>query len=868
METIKRKLPFILWLLFCVCTVVWLLIKPVELSFDLQAERIFTLRVYDSSDEKSFDPKKSGIVTVTPWKTHYSFSMPGKTRIIRLKLGHEPGNRMTIRNFSLTRNVFRSQKKSCLSFRDLHSVSHVAADGEGFRTTGTEPYLEISPDSLGKQDFDIRRISLLLLVFLAVSFILLQTGAEAYIRMTDQLVSGADKLKNYCAANRYFLIYAFFCLLILYGFQLFNPSFTDDNDWYVLSNYEYLENSMPAAYSSRSYDTLTDIHISHGRWPNFIISKILTDYFPVVSLLLCLVCMLVVFLILSEKLSLPQPARYLLLPLFLGHPIFNSLFVFFIQSNLAGPDILMVFLAAVFWAGARSKAGIAAAVMAGIFAVGSYQSLILIFPLWFLLNKMSFGLDHPHDYRQSFIELLKLCGICLLILLGYFLSLKYSLWLTDSQWQYLGGLFQKPGSFRSILQFGKSLLKKMLPLFSGKFEFTVHGQLLLFLLMAGAVLGGMIRKKRSIPDIFLTTAALAGCLILPFTLDIVSFNTSIPVRSMLTFPIMLTGLCILGWRSLADCPKIRLAASLLIVFVAVQYTILINQRAYASKLRYEQDRSVLQSIKDRCYQIPEFAGCRNEKKKIPLAVVGNLIIPRNESFPMWSDSILNCNFEPAVVINLHLLGETYFYPASKSEMKKIFPLAMEMPSWPAAGSVRFENGIMIVKLSEFNAFQCREYGFPFFPVIRNNSILQLKKIPAETKQIWSLNIETLKSARKCKVDFEHGRFTVKRSEWNASLNSKAIQADPRKMYYLQIGLQNSGKKGFLYLNFTDSSRDGNDVIAEINLPFEEDSCILRVPGYLLEGSISILLGDLPGKENVFTRFVLLERTGAEKLTAD
>ena len=88
------------------------------------------------------------------------------------------------------------------------------------------------------------------------------------------------------------------------------------------------------------------------------------------------------------------------------------------------------------------------------------------------------------------------------------------------------------------------------------------------------------------------------------------------------------------------------------------------------------------------------------------------------------------------------------------------------------------------------------------------------------------------------------------------------------MYYLQIGLQNSGKKGFLYLNFTDSSRDGNDVIAEINLPFEEDSCILRVPGYLLEGSISILLGDLPGKENVFTRFVLLERTGAEKLTAD
>ena len=868
METIKRNLPFILWLLFCGCTVVWLLIKPMELSFDMQAERIFTLRVYDSSGEKSFDPKKSGIVTVTPWKTHYSFSLPGKTRIIRMELGHLSENRMTIRNFSLIRNGFRSQKKSCLSFHDLHSGSHIAADGEGFRTTGSEPYLEISPGSLGKQIFDIRRISLLLLVFLAVSFILFQTGTDACIRMADQLVSGADKLKNYCVSNRYLLIYAFFCLLILYGFQLFNPSFTADNDWYVLSNYEYLENSMPAAYSSRSYDTLTDIHISHGRWPNFIISKILTDYFPVVSLLLCLVCMLVVFLILSEKLSLPQPARYLLLPLFLGHPVFNSLFVFFIQSNLAGPVILMAFLAAVFWAGARSKAGIAAAVLAGIFAVGSYQSLILIFPLWFLLSKMSSGLEQPHNYRQSFIDLLKLCGICLLILLGYFLSLRYSLWLIDSQWQYLGDLFQKPESFRSVLPFGKALLKKMLSLFSGKFEFTVHGQLLLFLLMAGAILCGMIRKKHSIPDVFLTAAALAGCLILPFALDIASFNTSIPVRSMLTFPIMMTGLCILGWRSLADCPKIRFAASLLIAFVAVQYAILINQKAYSSKLRYEQDRSVLQSIKDRCFQIPEFAACRNERKKIPLAVVGNLICPRYHSFPMWSDSILNCDFEPAVVINLHLLGETYFYPASKSEMKKIFPLAMEMPSWPAAGSVRFENGIMIVKLSEFNAFQCQEYGFPAFPVVGNNSILQMKMIPADAKQIWSLNLETLKSARKCKIDFDHGRFMVKRSEWSATLHSKPIQADPRKMYYLQIGLQNCRKKGFMYLNFTDSSRDGKDLMAEINIPFENDQCILRIPGYLLESSISILLGDMPGKEQVFSKFVLLERTGSEKLPAD
>ncbi|MBO4648247.1 MAG: glucosyltransferase domain-containing protein [Lentisphaeria bacterium] len=861
----KRLLPLILWLLFCGCAVLWLLTRPMELAFDCRTEQNCALSVCYSCGETFLDGD-SRRETVTPWKTRYEFSLPGRTRQIRLIPGRLPGNRVTFRDLSLTRNgIFRTRiENPAAVLKPVRDV--VVSDGQ-FQVTGSRPELEISDDLLGKNELDIRLCSLAGVVFLLVSMILFSLKAEDWTGLGAGAVRLAEHLQVYCRENRWFLIYAFCCLVILFGYELFNLPITEDDDWYLLARYEQLENSMPGAYSTLTYNSLTDNFIHHSRWASaFIVKYIFTGFSPVISLFWALLCFSVVFLVAAEKLKLPPAARYLFFPLFVGHPIFYEYFSFFMTNNTVGLIFLINFLLAAGWPNLRSRLGFLLLILTAVFCLSTLQSLIVVFPLWFLLKTMSDGLDRPVEYKKTFAELMKLCGVCLLILLVYFLSVKYTLWVFDiKNVDYLGNLIRKPDSMKAVMRFGWELMRKMLSVFSGRFEFAVHGQLLLFLLMAAAVLVRLVRKKRRVSDILLMVVALAGILALPFALDAASFNTAIPIRSMVSFPLMMTGLCILGWRALEDHPKLRLAAGLLTVLVSVQYGILINQKAYASKLRYEQDRSVVQSIKDRCYLIPEFTAALSKNGKIPLAVVGDLAVPKRTTFPMWNDSVLNCSFEPGVVVNLHLLGETYFYPASTAEMKKILPTAMSMPSWPEQGSVRFENGIMIVKLSEFDQFQCKRYGFPFRAVSRNNAVHLVGKLPAAVKPVWALTPETLELARACEVKFSQRQFTVVKHDKWYSLHTRAVKADPGKVYYLDLDLQNCPRPGYLYLGFSDPGQYGEEFLAEVEISPDAGRCCLRIPGRYLTGPVSIVLGNLHGKELHFRNFDLYELTGPENL---
>ena len=523
-------------------------------------------------------------------------------------------------------------------------------------------------------------------------------------------------------------------------------------------------------------------------------------------------------------------------------------------NNVGGFLFLINFLIVLYWRNAKTLSGYFLLFLVSVFNLSAMQSLIVLFPLWFLLEKTSDSLDRPIEYKPFFTDLLKLCGFCLLILLGYVLSLKFTFRMFNVQWEYLGNYIRKPDSLQAVLEFVQSLLHKMLTVFSGQFEFRIHGQLLLILLMLGSILVRLIRKKRGILGI----AMLTGILILPFALDIASFNTVIPIRSMNSFPVLLIGLCMLGWRVLEHCPRIRTAAGMLIVYVAVQYGILINQKAYASNLRHEQDMAVLQSIKDRCYQIPEFTAALNEKKKIPLAVVGTLMTQESRSFPMWNDSMLNCTFEPAVVINMHLLGETYFYPASARRMRQILPAAMAMPSWPAPDSVRYQNGIMIVKFSGFNADQCSQYGFPLSSVTSDNSVFRLKtRQPAAGKPVWTLSKETLDSLDSCTVNFTSFGIIVKSSGWH-SLYTKAIHADRKELYCLQIDLPKIDKDCYLFITFIDPTRQNEKKLASIKISGKDDRCCVIVPGSDLNGTICFGLGDLPGKEQVFKQIALFK----------
>ncbi|MBO4633103.1 MAG: hypothetical protein J5858_14385, partial [Lentisphaeria bacterium] len=242
---------------------------------------------------------------VTPWKTRYDFSLPAGTRRIRLFPGKQTKNHITIRNLTLVRNlVFRNSERDP-GTRVLIPVRDIVAAGNGFEVTGSQPELEIAPGFITASKPDIRLISLYGLLFLLCSSILLGASADDWNHRGEQAVRLLENLKNYCRNNRWFLAYASVCLIILFGYELFNSPITADDDWYLLSQFEQFENSMPGAYSTLTYHSLVDNLIAHGRWSAAVEHGIFTGYCPVISLLWSLVCISVIFLLLAERLSLP-----------------------------------------------------------------------------------------------------------------------------------------------------------------------------------------------------------------------------------------------------------------------------------------------------------------------------------------------------------------------------------------------------------------------------------------------------------------------------------------------------------------------------------------------------------------------------------
>ena len=304
----------VLWLLFSICLVFWQLNQPAKLAFDLKMEHDCFLLIYYSGKEKHFKKQDSVQQTVVASKKHYEFILPSWTRQIRLVPGRIPENRLTIRNFALSRNGFLFKRHDLITPADILNSHQIVADGDGFKTTGRESYLDFSPKLTRHLPLDFYLILLYLLIPLLVSLFLLKVGRENWNCLFDELIAKVKLLQNYCSVNRVFLIYMFGCLMLLFGYELFIAPISLDDDWYLLSHFEQTENNMPGAYSTVSYNTLTDNYISHGRWAAALLTKVFTGYSPVISLFWSLVCFSIVFLLLAEKLKLPKEARYLLFP--------------------------------------------------------------------------------------------------------------------------------------------------------------------------------------------------------------------------------------------------------------------------------------------------------------------------------------------------------------------------------------------------------------------------------------------------------------------------------------------------------------------------------------------------------------------------
>lgn len=129
---------------------------------------------------------------------------------------------------------------------------------------------------------------------------------------------------------------------------------------------------------------------------------------------------------------------------------------------------------------------------------------------------------------------------------------------------------------------------------------------------------------------------------------------------------------------------------------------------YTDQLRYEQDEALGRSIIERIDQV-----CSSEElENLPVVIVGRRAFQRNNicmqgqvmgsSFFDWDVTVEPRPYYSTkrVLGFLHTLGADY-HQAPRDRMGEALACSENMPAWPAEGCVQVQNGMVIVKLSDY-----------------------------------------------------------------------------------------------------------------------------------------------------------------------
>ncbi len=526
-----------------------------------------------------------------------------------------------------------------------------------------------------------------------------KTGVSPAGYANPLTLPGLDGVTRFLQENARLLFYVLAVSGLAYATELFEFSLHIDSE-----NHAYYPGPQGA-------------WVSQGRWGMYLVNALLLPD-PVMPFMPMLIALLgssigaVYFLhALSDRRGVPD---YLAAPVVVICPLVY--FAFYFTTLGYGAGIAFLLAGAGIYALTRwNMKGYLTAVLCFCFGIGIYQAVLPLLATMFCLQLVAATLEDSSFTAGVFM---RRCAMFLAVLVAgyglYALVNRLTLDYMDVQFDsgYILGFvaaFQW-GPEYLLSAFQKTLLAAANYYTGGKSAYIDELPALnaLFFLTLAATLIRVVSTEKSFGLKVLALLALLAAVVAPMLMHMLN-NGHMPPRTVFGVSHVMAALIFFacGVRN----RPVQLLVFVLAVSCMFRFAVINNRYAFANSMVWQADRELSLAILQRVHAVLHKLPPKPDPYvQYPMEIVGwheyqpsQIFINREvigASFYTWGAGDVN-----RIERLFRTMGEFEYRAATEAERLTLVEHAMTMPSWPQADSVDVINGIIVIKLREYNPNQ-------------------------------------------------------------------------------------------------------------------------------------------------------------------
>lgn len=462
-----------------------------------------------------------------------------------------------------------------------------------------------------------------------------------------------------------------------------------------------------------AYREFPSVWIADGRWVSYLIERFILPQ-PVMpfvpNLIFCaLIALSYMLVIRAHRLSVDWRV-YISYPIFCAFPTWWFISEFYSNLPSAAIGTFMVSLSIFLFSRIESELGSyrptllfktsLAPALALAIALGSYQAFLMMYiamgvGIVLLTNANMVEFDRVgHKIERIF----RLAFVAWLGLIIYLAINRLANYFSPTGYDYIGSFWRIHDFLNDPIGVFRLVVLEMLSIYSGsseKFGVSIYWFGFLAIFSVAVILQG-----KSLKDACIAFSLWLALVSSPFLLHFLTGAVYLPMRSMLSIAYVawLMVILVLGARRFVSI----VVAALLVFLLELQMIAVSGQYAASSFVAQAHDRMLAADIYRRMGESnPKF----DRSNRIVVDVYGSKSI--DTIFPSPPSSTMRASFFDwdggnlsRMLTFMKLLGYSNVSAASPQKRKELSSQFTEMPAWPASGSVKYSDGIYLVKLSQ------------------------------------------------------------------------------------------------------------------------------------------------------------------------
>ena len=497
-------------------------------------------------------------------------------------------------------------------------------------------------------------------------------------------------IQNSLSMNKFFLLYGFVWCLISFGFELFNFTWSIDDELFAYA-------------PGPAVEWITQGRFTSACLLGIFFNNLCLPFFP---LLFSQICLLGAYYIIWIRLETVSGwMHYLAFPLFAASPLLFYVYTFSCLTPIIGLGFLLSALA-VYLFEKKCWYTVALSFIIGGFAVGCYQLFMQCIICLLIINllKELDNKDIRYFLKNVFLSILFCSGV----LITYLLMWKIALIFAEVPVSpYIVQMLPENNTFIALSLYDKILgiVIRMWKYFVMEIWTDLSCSVILIVTSIWVLLKNKWHKKagwdfyRWCIYLFL----LGALVLIPLTFFFINRNSIAGLRTVTPLIIMIPTVFIFAWQ----CSNLlkRIILGLLAVLTIAQFLYLNSKFSYSCYLRNKRDQIIATDIVNKL--LPEIR--LQTQDKVPIIFVGERELDINlQQFISGKqrEAIGSSVFhwgggdENRIV---HYLNQFLIFDFEVPKVKdfdKVKDLIPSMPCYPAKGSVLYKNNVAIVKFSE------------------------------------------------------------------------------------------------------------------------------------------------------------------------